>query len=1006
MKKHTKFIIAFVICLSVMIFIVKNEAATEICYAKSSEQIVEHSLVTSGISEQNEVESEDISVARAYMKEYFSGLTTNLGENYKYSCGYVALGMLLSYYDNYLSDDIIPEAYDVVSSGEDTNMVARKNSPGIYNDYIVNAKNKTMIEYLQIVESTQGYSLHSKLIMIGRGIETVLFDENNKCRTTLNNRIKILEEYLDWIGIDKNNYSILSRKTQMNDDATTRTFIKNNIDQGYPVLIAANYKFDGDSHAMICYDYKEEDGEIIFYGHRGYASQEKYTYFAINSAYDIFTSAMVLKFNGIEHKCTDNYEVVKDGVAKRYCYCNSNIYTYTSEWTKFDEPEDFDGTLIVPNWVTKIGADVFSNNKKIKNVKFEGDNNLTHIGDRCFYSCSNLRKVTLEYCDNLEEIGTNAFSKTALTAITIPKKVSNIGEAFWNCNSLSLIRLMRAENDKITNIVWNDESILLSDVYPKLTKIYVPEAGYERYKAHAALVEGLSELITVNEDFTYKLLNDGTYSIDNGKQRIKGKLIIPEYYNGKPVTEVAMNAFSGCDEITEVELSKNIKTLGINAFKNCKKIKKVIMYGVVDLDYAFNGCENISMVEICYEDESKFATPLLSWGNEMPHYTTVYSLKGVEKRVEKSYRLGYGEKGLIQAAELEFTYLTNSNAYAVSAKNDEIGKTLVIPSYFEGKPVVAISDDGFANKENIENLIFLPDSQLNYIGNNAFAGCSSLKYFTLPSSLKTIQAEAFKGCNNLVTVYTMSSAVSNENFSGAQSLDCIVLLNGEAEGKEYFADITGLKFEEIMSKYSTPAVPITTGTYRVSYIGTNKGARIVVPSFYKGKPVVEIAENAYEGMTGSKVVSLPYTIKKVGANAFKDCTSLETVYIPSGVTSIGAGAFSGCTSLTSINLSNGLTSISANAFSDCTSLTSIEIPSSVTVIESNAFAWCSELHTVTFTRTAAQGITQVGEDAFKYCEILATVNLPEDDESGEAYYNSFSENNVNLANAMMGIMLI
>lgn len=154
MKKHTKFIIAFVICISVIIFIVKNGAINENCYAEGSDQIVEHSIVASG-SEQNEDESEDIAVARAYMKEYFSGLTTNMGVNYKNSCGYVALGMLLSYYDNYLSDDIVPEAYDVVSSGEDTNMVARKNSPGVYNDYIVNAKNKTMIEYLQIVESMQ-----------------------------------------------------------------------------------------------------------------------------------------------------------------------------------------------------------------------------------------------------------------------------------------------------------------------------------------------------------------------------------------------------------------------------------------------------------------------------------------------------------------------------------------------------------------------------------------------------------------------------------------------------------------------------------------------------------------------------------------------------------------------------------------------------------------------------------------------------------------------------------
>lgn len=45
-----------------------------------------------------------------YVKNYFAGLTQNFGANIKGSCGYVSLGMLLSYYDSFLDDNIISRA--------------------------------------------------------------------------------------------------------------------------------------------------------------------------------------------------------------------------------------------------------------------------------------------------------------------------------------------------------------------------------------------------------------------------------------------------------------------------------------------------------------------------------------------------------------------------------------------------------------------------------------------------------------------------------------------------------------------------------------------------------------------------------------------------------------------------------------------------------------------------------------------------------------------------------
>ena len=46
---------------------------------------------------------------------YFDNLNYNLGENVKGSCGYVAIGMYLSYLDTYWDDDIISEYNDYVT---------------------------------------------------------------------------------------------------------------------------------------------------------------------------------------------------------------------------------------------------------------------------------------------------------------------------------------------------------------------------------------------------------------------------------------------------------------------------------------------------------------------------------------------------------------------------------------------------------------------------------------------------------------------------------------------------------------------------------------------------------------------------------------------------------------------------------------------------------------------------------------------------------------------------
>ena len=73
-----------------------------------------------------------------------------------------------------------------------------------------------------------------------------------------------------------------------------------------------------------------------------------------------------------------------------------------------------------------------------------------------------------------------------------------------------------------------------------------------------------------------------------------------------------------------------------------------------------------------------------------------------------------------------------------------------------------------------------------------------------------------------------------------------------------------------------------------------------------------------------------------------------------------------------VTLPDGLTSIGNSAFRYCSSLTSITIPNSVTSIGNYAFYQCSSLTSVTIPN----GVTSIGYYAFWYCSALTSITIP------------------------------
>ena len=89
------------------------------------------------------------------------------------------------------------------------------------------------------------------------------------------------------------------------------------------------------------------------------------------------------------------------------------------------------------------------------------------------------------------------------------------------------------------------------------------------------------------------------------------------------------------------------------------------------------------------------------------------------------------------------------------------------------------------------------------------------------------------------------------------------------------------------------------------------------------------------------------------------------------VTSIGEAAF-GFAEITSVTIPDGVTSIGDKAFRHCTSLETVSVPDSVKTIGNYAFNECGALALINIP----QGVASIGDYAFWYCYTLASIEFP------------------------------
>ena len=186
---------------------------------------------------------------------------------------------------------------------------------------------------------------------------------------------------------------------------------------------------------------------------------------------------------------------------------------------------------------------------------------------------------------------------------------------------------------------------------------------------------------------------------------------------------------------------------------------------------------------------------------------------------------------------------------------------------------------------------------------------------------------------------------------------------------------------------------------------------VFIPSYYDGKRVTEIGENAFKD-SGVTEVTLATGITKIGNAAFYGCNVLTKITIPTTIREVGVAALFNCFKLAELRYDGsyadyfaiknleGLTDTWSNDqtlyFKGEAVTGTVAIPEGVSVIPDGAFTWCHGILAVTMpesgvksigkkafarcytiaTLTLSDTIEYIGEDAFFYCRELTTVELP------------------------------
>ena len=435
--------------------------------------------------------------------------------------------------------------------------------------------------------------------------------------------------------------------------------------------------------------------------------------------------------------------------------------------------------------------------------------------------------------------------------------------------------------------------------------------------------------------------------------------------------------------------------------------------------------DEVTTPATCTTDGEKDCTATVTFNNQT--YTDVKTVT-----VEKTGHSISGNSCVYcgqPASEGLAMVLISEGEYTVSGIGTCTDTEILIPTTYNGLPVVSVEASAFLDKTSITSVV-LPDG-ITSIGESTFKGCTSLESVTIPDSVISIGTAAFCECSSLKSVKIPDGVTSIGDFAflGCDSLTSVTF------GKNSQLSSIGpgaFNYCHSLESITIPESVTSIGSEAFNYCC---GLRSV--TFGENSQLTSIGDYAFLGCYSLESITIPASVTSIGEWAFVECYRLVEVWnlsklnitagsedngyvayyakrvetepsesyvytdengyviyydgkvkalinytgnetkltIPDDITELNCFALSDCYNITSVTFGKNsqLTSIGPGVFNYCYSLESITIPDSVTSIGDGAFYGCAKLTSITIP----DGVKSIGNHAFAGCSALESITIPD-----------------------------
>ena len=521
--------------------------------------------------------------------------------------------------------------------------------------------------------------------------------------------------------------------------------------------------------------------------------------------------------------------ITYNGVYDVYSYASASVNVPTVGWDQKDICEEAYDVKNIYNSASFVAFKGFDEDPQIETIDLP---NCELVKNYAFRSCHQLTTANLPEC---KIVGNAAFdSCEQLSHISLPKCEYLGFQAFRRCSALTTVSL--------PNVMYADSTIFQS--CEGLSEVYMPKL----ISLSSNMFSACSKLKVLNLDNVFSVPNNyftgiGFNSISLSNCRVIGN-----------------NAFSNANnKITIIDLPRCVYMggspfyMGTYSYINLPMISYFTIIDTYFSYCSFIGPANIGTSIYGVVDYNIFSGVTFSTDAETaPIYVNkeYYSYYSTAEGWSSLYDLGLIKPS--EDSEENMLYYSDGvlggNTYAIFSNFSSI----------------------IGDISSTLHTVSLPNCE--YVGKNAFSGCSLLKSVYMPKC-SYIDTGGFSGCD-IESIYIPNCSYVNAGFK-----------------------------DNPLSEIDLPNCWYVGGFHPNTFL-----ERISLPNCR------ELAANTFSGCLALQSIDLPLC-SSIGKNAFSGCYNLSSVSLPNVIT-LNYGVFNNCTALRDIDLPMCKTLFN-NAFLNC-----------------------------------------------------------------------------------------